>query len=116
MASVDKTPAEEAQLEPFSSLCEEDRKRKLGMAVRATYPSLDAMMIETAVEVFLANPEWTPEKILASVPEDYFQSNVPTVTQSFSDQLPIKETCVVQDVDPAPEGPVPELTGGRDYQ
>jgi hypothetical protein len=84
----------------------EDARKKLMSAVSASYPQLDALMVETAVDVFMAHPNATPDEIIASVPAGYFHS----AEWRASHPEPIAEEAEEQDQDQAQEdGSAPGL-------
>jgi hypothetical protein len=81
----------------------EDARRKLIAAVAASHPVLDALMVETAVDIFMAHPNSTPDELIASVPAEYFHST----EWKASHPEPIAEEPEEQALEPGVQAPPP---------
>lgn len=82
--STSKTTAEGKALargDKRALLSLQDYRKKLLAACHASYPHLDRLMLEAAVDTFILHPEYTPEQIVADVPKDYFLNNTVTITE-----------------------------------
>ena len=62
----------------------QDYRKKLLAAAHASYPDLDRLMLEVAVDTFILHPDLTPDELTKDVPKDYFLNNKLNVTDRAS--------------------------------
>lgn len=66
--------------EHLNELDSANLKKTLMHAIEATYPELDLLMRELAVDYYLSNPDDSPEDILRKAPKEYFLDHTPEET------------------------------------
>ena len=76
-ADESKTKQVDHGSEHLNDLDSHNLKKTLMHAIETTYPELDLLMRELAVDYYLSNPDDSPEDILNKAPKDFFLHHTP---------------------------------------
>lgn len=59
----------------LADLTDEERAEAYKHSIKMQFPELDWLMIETVVDIFMKNPEASPEDFVKNAPENYFMED-----------------------------------------